>query len=190
MPATYVVSPPSQIFLESPHVPHRTCDECMEELEMIRAALRTRPSGRRLIQGEGSSFAPRQQTLPRGSSSKHDETLIQSISLDEDDEHGCPICSRNLSKMTDNDKEAHIADCLQKAEFSAEQRRNNRMLIYKLKEKPGGTNMGECVICFEEFMPGDTIGRLECLCVYHERCILDWFKRKGVGCCPVHAVHG
>ncbi|GMF66152.1 unnamed protein product [[Candida] boidinii] len=40
LPLTYVVCPPSQVFLESPHVPHRTCDDCVDELDMIRRALR------------------------------------------------------------------------------------------------------------------------------------------------------
>ncbi len=39
LPSTYVVSPQSQIFLESPHVPHRTCDGCLGELVALRRAL-------------------------------------------------------------------------------------------------------------------------------------------------------
>jgi len=27
---------------------------------------------------------------------------------------------------------------------------------------------GECVICLEELIQGDTIARLPCLCVYHK----------------------
>lgn len=53
---------------------------------------------------------------------------------------------------------------------------------------PLGGGINECVICFEEFEPGDRVGRLECLCVYHEQCILGWFQRKGVGSCPIHAI--
>lgn len=47
----------------------------------------------------------------------------------------------------------------------------------------------ECVICFEEFKPGDKVARMECLCVFHYRCIKDWFKRKGARECPVHTLH-
>ncbi|ODV76533.1 phosphatidylinositol-3-phosphate-binding ubiquitin-protein ligase CYBJADRAFT_165803 [Cyberlindnera jadinii NRRL Y-1542] len=47
----------------------------------------------------------------------------------------------------------------------------------------------ECVICLEELEPGDKVGRLECLCVFHYKCIKAWFKRKGPGECPIHAVH-
>lgn len=44
----------------------------------------------------------------------------------------------------------------------------------------------ECVICLEEMRPGDKVGRLECLCVFHYKCIKDWFNKKGHGECPVH----
>ena len=27
---------------------------------------------------------------------------------------------------------------------------------------------GECVICFEDLIQGDTIARLPCLCIYHK----------------------
>lgn len=44
----------------------------------------------------------------------------------------------------------------------------------------------ECVICLEDLKPGDKVSRLECLCVFHYRCIKDWFNKKGYGECPVH----
>lgn len=44
----------------------------------------------------------------------------------------------------------------------------------------------ECVICLEDLKAGDKVGRLECLCVFHYRCIKDWFNKKGYGECPVH----
>ena len=36
----------------------------------------------------------------------------------------------------------------------------------------------ECVICLESLNPGDKVGRLECLCVFHYKCIKDWFNKK------------
>ncbi|KAK6461217.1 hypothetical protein DFJ63DRAFT_218977 [Scheffersomyces coipomensis] len=47
----------------------------------------------------------------------------------------------------------------------------------------------ECVICLEDLKPGDKVGRLECLCVFHYACIKDWFNKKGYGECPVHFLH-
>ncbi|GME97550.1 unnamed protein product [Ambrosiozyma monospora] len=61
LPNTYVVSPQSQIFLESPYVPHRTCYDCADELDMIRAALRenntnqTIPSNHFTTSGQGGT---------------------------------------------------------------------------------------------------------------------------------------
>ncbi|XP_023688334.1 E3 ubiquitin-protein ligase ZNRF2 [Paramormyrops kingsleyae] len=43
---------------------------------------------------------------------------------------------------------------------------------------------GECSICLEDLLQGDTIARLACLCVYHKSCIDSWSKVKS--CCPEH----
>ncbi|GEQ69626.1 hypothetical protein JCM33374_g3299 [Metschnikowia sp. JCM 33374] len=47
----------------------------------------------------------------------------------------------------------------------------------------------ECVICLEDLCPGDKVGRLECLCVFHYKCIKDWFNKKSYAECPVHFLH-
>ena len=87
----------------------------------------------------------------------------------------------------------------------------NRMLVYRVAatsptmtsststgEKDGG-NYRECPICFEEMKPGDKVGRLECLCVFHYKCIKRWFVKRsqrlkpddprtviGKNFCPLH----
>uniref|UniRef100_A0A3B5MWX7 E3 ubiquitin-protein ligase ZNRF1 n=2 Tax=Ovalentaria TaxID=1489908 RepID=A0A3B5MWX7_9TELE len=43
---------------------------------------------------------------------------------------------------------------------------------------------GECSICLEDLVQGETIARLACLCVYHKSCIDSWSKVKP--CCPEH----
>ncbi|XP_076828072.1 uncharacterized protein LOC143474489 [Brachyhypopomus gauderio] len=43
---------------------------------------------------------------------------------------------------------------------------------------------GECSICLEDLLQGDTIARLACLCVYHKKCIDSWCLVKP--CCPEH----
>ncbi|KAI4898413.1 hypothetical protein NFI96_023071 [Prochilodus magdalenae] len=43
---------------------------------------------------------------------------------------------------------------------------------------------GECSICLEDLLQGDTIARLACLCVYHKKCIDSWSVVKP--CCPEH----
>jgi hypothetical protein len=44
----------------------------------------------------------------------------------------------------------------------------------------------ECTICMEEFEAGEEMGRLECLCKFHRKCIREWWRVKGMGSCPVH----
>ena len=64
------------------------------------------------------------------------------------------------------------------------------MVIYNATEKDSvgedGEREAECVICFEEFAVGDEMGRLECLCKFHRKCIRQWWDTKGPGACPVH----
>lgn len=47
----------------------------------------------------------------------------------------------------------------------------------------------ECVICLEDLKQGDKVGRLECLCIFHYKCIKDWFNKKTYGECPIHFLH-
>ena len=66
------------------------------------------------------------------------------------------------------------------------------MALYKATEKDCQTEDGEpqeCVICFEEFEPGDEMGRMECLCKFHRHCIRTWWETKGAGSCPTHQLH-
>lgn len=45
----------------------------------------------------------------------------------------------------------------------------------------------ECPICFEEYEEGQHAARLECWCVFHERCIMAWRDtRDGTHGCPLH----
>ncbi|KAI5288076.1 hypothetical protein KEM54_005492 [Ascosphaera aggregata] len=42
----------------------------------------------------------------------------------------------------------------------------------------------ECTICMEEYSIGEKLARLECLCKFHKKCVVEWFERKPE--CPVH----
>lgn len=66
------------------------------------------------------------------------------------------------------------------------------MALYKATEKDCMAEDGEpaeCIICFEEFQPGDEMGRMECLCKFHRMCIRRWWDTKGTGSCPTHQLH-
>eukprot|EP01113_Clastostelium_recurvatum_P007714 TRINITY_DN13609_c0_g1_i1.p1 TRINITY_DN13609_c0_g1~~TRINITY_DN13609_c0_g1_i1.p1 ORF type:complete len:512 (-),score=93.50 TRINITY_DN13609_c0_g1_i1:39-1574(-) len=42
----------------------------------------------------------------------------------------------------------------------------------------------DCTICFEDFASGQTVFRLECMCLFHKVCIQEWFVKKPH--CPLH----
>jgi len=42
----------------------------------------------------------------------------------------------------------------------------------------------ECTICYEEFEEGAVIARLDCFCIFHKKCIDQWFKKSNK--CPLH----
>lgn len=71
--------------------------------------------------------------------------------------------------------------------------RSRGMVVYRATEKDCATEDGEpqeCIICFEEFQPGDEMGRMECLCKFHRLCIRTWWDSKKEGSCPTHQLHG
>lgn len=47
----------------------------------------------------------------------------------------------------------------------------------------------ECQICLDEFEVGQELGRMECLCKFHRKCIRSWWNTKGTGSCPTHQLH-
>lgn len=128
----------------------------------------------------------------------------------EDSENLCPVCGKNLRVLCDQTgpldlddfKELHIRDCLAGYDFSKSPERTSQILVYNIPPIPlpqyhlideqvastptEKTLDSECVICLEELEPGDKVGRLECLCVFHYKCIKDWFNKRGYGQCPVH----
>lgn len=199
-----IVSAPLHLFLESVNTPHRTCDICVEEMVLANT------------ESQGGSTSDL-HSLPMRVPSKNvkDMTVHRTRLIDHDSERDiCPICGENIATRSEQAREEHVNSCLTKAEFSGtpdQKRTSNRMLVYDVpypEKKPlivscsestlpdsnSVTNekqlqYEECVICLEELLPGEKVGRLECLCVFHYKCIKDWFKKKGPGDCPVHAIH-
>ncbi|XP_078067168.1 E3 ubiquitin-protein ligase znrf1 [Mustelus asterias] len=80
----------------------------------------------------------------------------------------CPICSKSVAS---DEMEMHFIMCLSKPRLSY----NDDVL---------SKDAGECVICLEELLQGDTIARLPCLCIYHKSCIDSWFEVNRS--CPEH----
>ncbi|KAG5358298.1 Zinc finger FYVE domain-containing protein 26 [Yarrowia sp. B02] len=206
-PNTYVVSPPSQIFLESPHVPHRTCDSCVEGLsewlqdEARRERALAQPDDEN-PEASNDELAPSyygswrnwfvggETERPVGPSPATEPLEVSQPAVPQSppsDNDFCPVCGRNIKKMNSGQREIHIEECLNSA-FVGSPTPPVRLIVYSLAMKDE-VDYGECVICFEDFEGGDRVVRLDCLCLYHEHCIKGWFKKKQARDCPVHAVH-
>jgi hypothetical protein len=70
-------------------------------------------------------------------------------------------------------------------------RRTTGMVVFHATEKDCIGEDGkpqECNICYEDYAEGDEMGRLECFCKFHKKCIRKWWDTKGVGACPTHRV--
>lgn len=80
----------------------------------------------------------------------------------------CPFCSKPFPVGRIED---HLLSCLTSPPLPY-----NTDVLSK--------DSGECSICLEDLVQGETIARLACLCVYHKSCIDSWSKVKP--CCPEH----
>ncbi|XP_029106100.1 E3 ubiquitin-protein ligase ZNRF2 [Scleropages formosus] len=80
----------------------------------------------------------------------------------------CPFCSKPFPGSRIED---HLLSCL-----------TSPPLPYNTDTL--AKDSGECSICLEDLIQGETIARLACLCVYHKSCIDSWCKVKA--CCPEH----
>ncbi|XP_060936425.1 E3 ubiquitin-protein ligase znrf2 [Limanda limanda] len=80
----------------------------------------------------------------------------------------CPVCSKFVSS---EEMDLHLVLCLTKPRVTY-----NEDILTK--------DAGECAICLDELVQGDTIARLPCLCIYHKGCIDEWFKVNRS--CPEH----
>ncbi|XP_026856956.2 E3 ubiquitin-protein ligase znrf2 [Electrophorus electricus] len=80
----------------------------------------------------------------------------------------CPVCSKFISS---DEMDLHLVMCLTKPRVTY-----NEDVLSK--------EAGECAICLEDLLQGDTIARLPCLCIYHKGCIDEWFEVNRW--CPEH----
>ncbi|KAL5337441.1 FYVE zinc finger-domain-containing protein [Aspergillus crustosus] len=109
----------------------------------------------------------------------------------------CPICDNPLPPIgadgNEDARETHVRECIENHGRATSGSPVSpsylpvRMLAFTATEKDclgqDGTEQ-ECTICMEEYEVGQSLVRLECLCRFHKRCIVEWFERKKE--CPVH----
>ncbi|XP_016114470.1 E3 ubiquitin-protein ligase ZNRF2-like [Sinocyclocheilus grahami] len=80
----------------------------------------------------------------------------------------CPVCSKFVCS---DEIDVHLLMCFSKPRLHY----NDDVL---------SRDSGECSICLDDMLQGDTIARLPCLCVYHKGCIDEWFEVSRS--CPEH----
>ena len=88
--------------------------------------------------------------------------------------------------MPSDDVEVHLVMCLTRPQlaYNGIFQVLNNLTQYLFSEEVLEELRGECSICLEDMETGQTVARLECLCIYHKACLDEWFKRKNV--CPQH----
>ncbi|CAG60048.2 uncharacterized protein GVI51_H07227 [Nakaseomyces glabratus] len=198
--------------------PYRTCDTCFETLrsqnlisskyhyEEIPDADSNEPDDTSTDIADstaGTTTTDTTDTTNTDSSMNHDSHAYEM--------NHCPLCNQDLRTFpTEEDAQQHVERCITSAEQTQQHQEQeseepprcptlqNRMLVYKIptttapENEPQGYQ--ECPICFEEMVPGEKVGRLECLCVYHYSCIKSWFRKKrkemsvatARNFCPIH----
>lgn len=80
----------------------------------------------------------------------------------------CPFCNKMIPA---EDVEVHFVMCLTKPRVT-------------YNEDVMSSTAGECSICLDDLLEGETVARLPCLCVYHKTCIDKWFSKSQT--CPEH----
>jgi len=109
------------------------------------------------------------------------------INSSDDELIECPVCGKSLTfyGSDQNNIENHLKTCLDQVNNENKVKLGNRFELQKLDHDLGS----ECPICFEEFLKGQTIARIDCLCIFHKDCIDKWYDyRKVTGICPIHSM--
>lgn len=206
--------------------PFRTCDSCYDNLLHLKLLLSQwgkplelrdrsavfhngRPTDQEpslRVPQPNEVVKPNTETEQTREVSRSGSSSVRRARVNED--NCCPICNFDLTKLaTEEEAQNHVEECLRKAsdiqqhigspEEAESPAFQNRMLVYKIA--PTEDNQyRECPICFEEMLPGEKVGRLECLCMFHYKCIKSWFNKKtqkmkskdiqyiGKNFCPLH----
>lgn len=184
------------------------CGECLEHMLLYPNPVQIRPDPAPFRTCDECADVPAQ---PPASSAALPRPVMKDDTRARVEDEGeleptCVVCGVLLAAMSEPEAETHVNDCLVQITLLPDGRRDssrNHLLVYVIpdvepddvgtehantsdstSEKP---EFLECIICLEDMVPGDKVGRLEyCLCVFHYHCIKDWFNRKKWGECPTH----
>ncbi|AGO09952.1 AaceriAAL039Cp [[Ashbya] aceris (nom. inval.)] len=181
--------------------PYRTCDSCYENLlhRGLLAGAQDGPAGQvagsSLREGVGDVEEPARKLVKDDTvretvaehGSEHSSTVVSVRARPEEYDH-CPLCNADLSGDPEDTAAEHVQNCIARAtsvqqhlvcESPGPMSYQNRILVSIVPDyTEGGGRLPECPICFEDMEPGQKVGRLECLCVFHNECIQMWLERK------------
>lgn len=212
---------------DSEYPPFRTCDSCYDNLLHLKLLLSPwgKPlelsdrsavfHNERTAANRGSLQRATQagEVVKSAAETERTREVSQSCSSSVrrgrvDDDNCCPICNYDLATLANEEAaQNHVEECLRRAsdvqqhlgspEETESPAFQNRMLVYKVAPAED-SQYRECPICFEDMAAGDKVGRLECLCMFHYKCIKGWFNKKaqrmkskdiqyiGKNFCPLH----
>lgn len=92
--------------------------------------------------------------------------------------------AENLNSSTEDHLDWNQQNNNQLRSLNLSRGKRTGVFPYSATEKDCVDN-AECAICLEEFEVSAEMGRLECFCRFHLKCIRDWFETRP-GQCPVH----
>jgi len=145
--------------------PSRVCKSCYKDL-----------TKNKLNAVDGNKLLVSDQEKMEEPANSSDDELIE-----------CPVCGKSLVLYGSNQNsiEDHLKTCLENGNNENKVKLGNRYELQELDSDLGR----ECPICFEEFLKGQTIVRIDCLCIFHKECIDKWYNyRKVDGICPIHSL--
>jgi len=121
----------------------------------------------------------------------------------------CPICNKTFYDFIDSKIIHHIDECLTMKMLSEENNQEPKMLnqtpdaeefddeqqfplnlsLYRsrfvVQQLTSDLNSSiECAICLDPFMEGQSVARVDCMCLFHSCCFNEWMKRSPY--CPSH----
>lgn len=112
------------------------------------------------------------------------KSTVYDCCVDEEDTDSlknCPVCS---DLLTGTNRTDHINICLTNS--SNKSVIGDRFTVKILQESDPKNQDKECPICYEEFRVGEGVAVMNCLCQFHEKCIVAWFERDVKRQCPYH----
>ncbi|GAA5907632.1 hypothetical protein JCM8208_000024 [Rhodotorula glutinis] len=101
----------------------------------------------------------------------------------------CPVCGQGLGDMGEEEQARHVGECCEGAmSGGGGGAREHVVFVSDDKTTPRDDKTLEpleCIMCLDDFAPGERLARLSCYCVFHEPCIVEFWQQPGKFC-PTH----